>query len=71
MVYPKGQTFDVYFNHKKEKEHLHPALGANMLKEYLDDQLRNYQSDMFDAYRKDIADIVYTFMCCRGSNPIN
>lgn len=71
MVYPKRQTFDVYFNHKSEKDYLHPALGVDMLKEYMDDQLRNYQSDMFDIYRKYIADIVYTFMCCRELAPIN
>ena len=42
-----------------------------MLKEYMEDQLKNYQSDMFDTYRKNIADLVYTFMCCRGFTPIN
>lgn len=71
MVYPKRQSFDVYFNHKNEQDFLHPALGADMLKEYMEDRLKNYQSDMFDTYRKDIADIVYTFMCCRGFTPIN
>lgn len=72
MAYPqKRQTFDVYFNHKDKKDYLHPALGANMLKEYMDDQLKNYQPDIFDKYRKEIADIVYTFMCCRGFTPIN
>lgn len=71
MVYPKRQTFEVYLNHKKEKDYLHPALGADMLKEYMEDKLKNYQPDMFDTYRKEIADIVYTFMCCRGSTPIN
>lgn len=71
LVYPKRQTFDVYFNHKNEKDFLHPALGTNMLKEYMDDKIKNYQSDLFDANRKEIADLVYTFMCCRGFTPIN
>ena len=65
------QSFEAYFNHKKPKEHLHPAFGEDILKEYLDDKFRVYQPDMFDTYRKSIADLVHTFFCCRGFNPIN
>lgn len=67
----KKQTFDDYFNHKKEKDHLHPALSSTMLSDFMNDKLKVYQPDMYDTYRKNIADLVYTFMCCRGTAPIN
>lgn len=70
-MFPKKQSFESYFSNKKLEEHLHPALNSNMLSDYMNDKQKNYQSDMFDVYRKNIADIVHTFLCCRGSNPIN
>lgn len=71
VFFAKRQSFDSYYNHKKQNDHLHPAINPNLLGAYMGDNNRNCQSDMFDIYRKDIADIVHTFMCCRGDNPIN
>lgn len=70
-LWPKRQSFDTYFSHKKLNELLHPAINEHLLADFMDDKLRNYQPDMFDTYRKDIADLVHTFLCCRGYNPIN
>lgn len=70
-IYPEAQSFASYFSHKKLKDYLHPAINSNLLSDYMDDKLRNYQPDMFDVYRKGIADLVHTFFCCRGYNPIN
>ena len=70
-AYPKRQSFETYLKHTKENENLHPALNSAMLSDYMDDKLKVYQPDMFDVYRKDIADLVHTFMCCRGFEPMN
>lgn len=70
-IYPERQSFDDYLNHKKDEDHLHPALKSTMLSDFMDDRLKVYQPDIYDAYRKNIADIVHTFMCCRGFEPIN
>lgn len=70
-VYPKKQSFDTYLSHKKDKEYLHPVLSPTMLSDYINDKLKAYQSDMYDNYRKEVADLVHTFMCCRGFEPIN
>lgn len=70
-IYPQKQSFDSYFKHKKPHDYLHPAINSNMLSDFMDDKQKTYEPDMFDAYRKSIADIVHTFFCCRGDSPIN
>lgn len=70
-IYPQKQSFDSYFKHKKPQDYLHPAINPNMLSDFMEDKQKNYEPDMFDAYRKSIADIVHTFFCCRGDTPIN
>lgn len=66
---PNG--FKAFFELKKESDILFPKLHPDMLSLFIADKSPKYQSDEFDFYRKEIADIVYTFLCCRGTDPIH
>ena len=66
---PNG--FDAYFDLKDDKDFLYSKLNPDMLSLFIQDKSTSYQHDELDVYRKEIADLVYTFLCCRGTDPIN
>ena len=69
---PRNQNgFDAYFNLKEDKDYLYSKLNPDMLSLFIQDKSTSYQHDELDVYRKEIADLVYTFLCCRGTDPIN
>lgn len=71
-INPRNQNgFDAYYNLKKDTDFLFSKLNTNMLSLFIEDKSMSYQQDELDVYRKEIADLVYTFLCCRGTDPIN
>lgn len=66
---PNG--FEAFFALKKESDNLFPELHPDMLSLFVADKSPQYQSDDLDSYRKEIADLVYTYLCCRGTDPIH
>lgn len=69
-VCPNKNGFDAYYAHKKTTDNLFPKLNANMLNEYISNKAESYHTDELEVYRKEIADLVYTFLCSRGADPI-
>lgn len=70
-VYPHNRNgFDAYYAHKNMSDNLLPKINANLLTDYINNNAESYQTDELETYRKEIADLVYTFLCCRGSDPI-
>lgn len=71
-IFPNNQNgFDAFYAHKKATDNLHPKLNANMLTDYIKNFTDIYPTDELENYRREIADLVYTFLCCRGSDPIH
>lgn len=72
-LYPRNRNgFEAYYNLKANlTDYVHPQINSNMLSLFIADSSRNYKADIMDVYRKEIADLVYTFLCCRGKEPIN
>lgn len=70
-VYPHNRKgFDAYYEHKNEADNLLPKINANMLIDYISNNAEVYQTDELEPFRKEIADLVYTFLCSRGNAPI-
>lgn len=71
IVYPHNRYgFDAYYAHKQNADNLFPKINNNLLSEFIANNSNIYKGDEFDIYRKEIADLVYTFTCCREKEPI-
>ena len=71
-TYPKSRNgFDAFYQHKGDKDNLLPRLNENMLSEYIENKAEVYRTDELEPIRKEIANLVYTFLCCRNNDPIN
>ena len=42
-----------------------------MLTDYIKNSTDIYPTDELENYRREIADLVYTFLCSRGSDPLH
>lgn len=70
-AFPRNRNgFDAFYDHKKATDNLFPKLNANMLTDYIKNNTNIYSTDELEYLRKEIADLVYTFLCCRGDDPI-
>lgn len=64
--------FDAYYCLKTNlTDYVYPQINPNMLSLFIGDGSRSYEVDVMELYRREIADLVYTFVCCRGNYPIN
>lgn len=71
IVYPHNRNgFDAFYAHKQNTDYLFPKINDNLLSDFIDNNSTIYNGDEFDVFRKEIADLVCTFMCCREKDPI-
>jgi len=72
-LYPyRKNSFDKFLKQKrKNDDQLFPAIRENMLELFNKDKGGSYPTDVTENDRKEIADLVHTFVCCRGHDPIN
>lgn len=62
--------FDAYYKLKKKKDLVFPKLNKDILSLYNNDSVFG-MNDELESYRKEITDLVFTFLCSRGTDPIN
>lgn len=73
IMYEKLNTrnkFDAYYKILKKNDLVFPKLNKDMLSLYNSNSVFG-MNDELESYRKEIADLVYTFLCCRGAVPIH
>ena len=62
--------FEAYYRLIKKNALVFPKLNKDMLSLYNSNSVFG-MNDELESYRKEIADLVFTFLCCRGADPIN
>ena len=78
-LYKKGaNNFAKYIGQKKnDSDYIFVPITSKLLEKYIDShsQLNKnnflYHDDIMTPYRKQIAELVQTFTCCRGLDPLN
>lgn len=72
-LYPhRRNSFEKFLEQKKKNDdRLFPVIREDLLNVFNDDKEGPYPPDVLEKERKEIADLVHTFLCCRGYDPIN
>ncbi len=64
------KNIDSYLKSKAPDDEILPRIRKDCLTCYLDNTPKYLSSDYMDNDRKEIADIVFSFLCCRGQDPM-
>ena len=59
-----------YYTSKSSEDELLPGIGKNCLSSFLDNPPAYLGTDYLDSERKEIAELVYSFLCGRGNDPL-
>ena len=72
-LYPcRKNSFSTFLSQKrKDEDRLFPAIRVDILHKFYTDSGGPYPADYLESDRMEIANLVHTFVCCRGSDPIN
>ena len=69
---PRRNTFQVFLRQKqKPTDFLFSQIKDNLLDLFIKDHAQGYPNDILSTYRESIADLIHTFVCCRGYDPLN
>ena len=69
---PRINNFEKYYSQKTdEKDYLFAQIDGNLLEKFVQDKTQAYPGDAMSPYREKIAELVHTFVCCRGDDPLN
>lgn len=68
----KNNTFAKYMAQKRNaSDYLFVQIGSGLLDKFNKNKNLAYHDDVMTPYRRQIAELVKTFICCRGYDPIN
>ena len=72
-LYPfRRNSFEKFLEQKrKNDDRLFPVIREDMLSIFNAEKDSHFFHDILENERKGIADLVHTFVCCRGDDPIN
>lgn len=72
-LYPcRRNSFSTFLGKKrKDEDRLFPAIRGDMLHKFNTDNGGPYPADCLESDRMEITNLVHTFVCCRGFDPIN
>lgn len=69
---PRKNTYQVFLGQKRnETDFVFSQVKANLLEVFNEDRSLDYPSDILSPHREEIAQLVHTFVCCRGNEPLN
>ena len=68
----KNSNFAKFLSQKQDlTAYLFDQIGSKLLIKFIEDKAMCYVDDVMSRYRKQIAELVYTCLCCRGDDPLN
>lgn len=69
---PRKNTYEVFLRQKRNgTDFVFSQVRANLLDKFNEDRSLVYPSDILSPQREAIAQLVHTFVCCRGYDPLN
>lgn len=72
LYHPRTNTFDRYLTQKRvDSDYIFEQVKANLLESFIEDEAVAYPNDVMSPYREAIARLVHTFVCSRGTDPLN